>query len=90
MFWQSKSRCLMTDGLNPDPDLPDAFREAFRLHPAGAVIISADQGGQPVALTISSLISVSMSPPTVAFSLSAKSVLAPYPWRSRARRQASR
>jgi flavin reductase (DIM6/NTAB) family NADH-FMN oxidoreductase RutF len=63
----------MTDGLNPDPDLPDAFREAFRRHPAGAVIISADEGGQPVTLTLSSLISVSMAPPTVAFSLSAKS-----------------
>ena len=63
----------MNDSPNPDPDLSDAFREAFRLHPAGAVVISADQGGQPVALTVSSLISVSMAPTTVAFSLSAKS-----------------
>lgn len=63
----------MSDGWNPELDLSDAFREAFRFQPAGAAIISADFGGQPTALTISSLISVSTSPPTVAFSLSAKS-----------------
>lgn len=43
---------------------------AFRHHPAGAAIITADPGDGPVALTISSLISVSAAPPTVAFSLS--------------------
>ncbi|WP_430764358.1 flavin reductase family protein [Rhizobium sp. BR 315] len=43
---------------------------AFRHHPAGVAIITADSGDGPVALTVSSLISVSASPPTVAFSLS--------------------
>ena len=50
-----------------------AFFAAFRHHPSGVAIITADAGGGPVALTVSSLISVSASPPTVAFSLSASS-----------------
>lgn len=59
------------------PDLlSDAFRDAFRRHPAGVAIITADHGGQPVAMTVSSLISVSASPPLVAFSLSASSASA--------------
>lgn len=56
-----------------DPGLADSFREAFRCHPAGVAILTADPGDGPVALTISSLISVSVAPPTVAFSLSARS-----------------
>ena len=55
------------------PDLADAFREAFRHHPSGVAVITADPGDGPVALTVSSLISVSAAPPTVAFSLSMKS-----------------
>ncbi|WP_225029269.1 flavin reductase family protein [Xinfangfangia pollutisoli] len=54
-------------------DLSHAFRDAFRLHPAGVAVITADPGGQPVAMTVSSLISVSAAPPAVAFSLSARS-----------------
>jgi len=48
----------------------EAFRTAFRHHPAGVAIITGDAGEGPVALTVSSLISVSVAPPTVAFSLS--------------------
>jgi flavin reductase (DIM6/NTAB) family NADH-FMN oxidoreductase RutF len=55
------------------PTLTEAFFSAFRHHPSGVAIITADAGGGPVALTVSSLISVSASPPTVAFSLSASS-----------------
>lgn len=51
----------------------DAFREAFRCHPAGVAVITADPGERPVAMTVSSLISVSGAPPTVAFSLSVHS-----------------
>lgn len=54
-------------------DLSQAFREAFRCHPAGVAIVSADPGTGPIALTVSSLISVSAEPPLVAFSLSARS-----------------
>lgn len=55
------------------PALQSAFREAFRCHPAGVAVITADPGGKPVAMTVSSLISVSAEPPTVAFSLSSRS-----------------
>jgi len=56
-----------------DLPLPQAFREAFRCHPAGVAVITADPGTGPVAMTVSSLISVSAEPPTVAFSLSTRS-----------------
>lgn len=56
-----------------DQPLSQAFREAFRCHPAGVAVITADPGDQPVAMTVSSLISVSAEPPTVAFSLSSRS-----------------
>lgn len=58
---------------SPPATLTEAFFSAFRHHPSGVAIITADAGGGPVALTVSSLISVSASPPTVAFSLSASS-----------------
>lgn len=54
-------------------DLSTAFREAFRCHPAGVAVITAESAGRKVAMTVSSLISVSAAPPTVAFSLSARS-----------------
>jgi flavin reductase (DIM6/NTAB) family NADH-FMN oxidoreductase RutF len=52
------------------------LREAFRSHPAGVAIVTADPGGEPIALTVSSLISVSAEPPVVAFSLSTQSATA--------------
>jgi flavin reductase (DIM6/NTAB) family NADH-FMN oxidoreductase RutF len=51
-------------------NVTEAFLAAFRHHPSGVAIITADAGDGPAALTVSSLISVSLSPPTVAFSLS--------------------
>jgi flavin reductase (DIM6/NTAB) family NADH-FMN oxidoreductase RutF len=57
----------------PPDRLSRAFREAFRCHPAGVAILTAAPAGQPVAITVSSLISVSAAPPVVAFSLSAGS-----------------
>lgn len=53
--------------------IADTFRDAFRRHPAGVAIITAHTPDGPVALTVSSLISVSAAPPIVAFSLSAAS-----------------
>jgi len=53
--------------------MTDAFMAAFRHHPSGVAIITADAGEGPVAMTVSSLISISASPPMVAFSLSASS-----------------
>ena len=59
-----------SDAMNADATVTKAFLEAFRHHPAGVAIIAGDPGDGPVALTVSSLISVSVEPPTVAFSLS--------------------
>jgi flavin reductase (DIM6/NTAB) family NADH-FMN oxidoreductase RutF len=55
------------------PTITDAFLAAFRHHPSGVAIITAEGAEGPVALTVSSLISISASPPMVAFSLSAAS-----------------
>jgi len=59
--------------MNAPHPMTNAFREAFRRHPAGVAVITADPGDRPVAMTVSSLISVSAAPPVVAFSLSMKS-----------------
>lgn len=53
------------------------FREAFRQHPAGVSVITADATEGPVGLTATSVCSVSLDPPAVAFSLSALSTTAP-------------
>lgn len=53
--------------------LSNAFRRAFRRHPSGVAILTTQGQAGPVALTISSLISVSPEPPLVAFSLSSAS-----------------
>ncbi|MDH2327200.1 flavin reductase family protein [Cereibacter sp. SYSU M97828] len=58
--------------------LDEAFRTAFRLHPAGVSVLAADDGEGPVGLTITSLISVTSSPPTVGFSLSSMSSSSPH------------
>lgn len=51
----------------------DEFRHAFRQHPAGVAIITADAGDGPVAMTVSSLASVEIDPPTLVFSASGRS-----------------
>jgi flavin reductase (DIM6/NTAB) family NADH-FMN oxidoreductase RutF len=58
------------DATLEEPNVKAAFLMAFRHHPAGVAIVTGDPGDGPVALTISSLISISVAPPTVAFSLS--------------------
>lgn len=49
--------------------LVDDFKDAFRGHPAGVAIITAEGSDGPVGLTASSVSSVSAVPPIVAFSL---------------------
>lgn len=51
----------------------DTFKQAFRLHPAGVAVVTADPGDTPVAMTVSSLTSVSTEPPILVFSISALS-----------------
>ncbi len=49
---------------------PEKFRSVFRNHPGGVAVITADAGQGPVGLTATSVISVSVSPPLLVFSLS--------------------
>ena len=58
------------DAIDSTTAVTKSFLTAFRQHPAGVAIVTGDPGTGPVALTVSSLISVSVEPPTVAFSLS--------------------
>ncbi|WP_269092213.1 flavin reductase family protein [Arthrobacter hankyongi] len=55
----------------------EQFKAAFRNHPAGVAVVTADPGDGPVGLTASSVISVSANPPLLVFSLSAFSSAAP-------------
>ena len=57
----------------PSEQLSLSFRQAFRYYPSGVAVLTATGHEGPVALTISSLISVNASPPLVAFSLSSAS-----------------
>jgi len=50
--------------------LAEDFREAFRQFPAGVAVVTADIGEGPVAMTVSSLASVGLEPPSVVFSIS--------------------
>jgi flavin reductase (DIM6/NTAB) family NADH-FMN oxidoreductase RutF len=51
------------------PALAEAFRAAFRGHPAGLAIVTAAGPDGPVGLTASSVASLSADPPALAFSL---------------------
>ncbi|QWT24404.1 flavin reductase family protein [Subtercola sp. PAMC28395] len=55
----------------------DEFKNAFRDHPAGVAVITADAGDGPVALTATSVASVSAEPPLIMFSVSAISSSTP-------------
>ncbi|MFT3797321.1 flavin reductase family protein [Microbacterium sp.] len=52
---------------------PDDFKALFRGHPGGVAVITADAGDGPVALTATSVSSVSAEPPLLIFSVSALS-----------------
>jgi len=56
---------------------PDAFKAAFREHPAGVAIVTATSEGHSVALTATSVASVSAEPPLIMFSVSALSSSTP-------------
>lgn len=49
--------------------LPEQFKAAFRLHPAGVALVVGATPTGPVGLTASSVASVSASPPMLSFSL---------------------
>lgn len=48
----------------------EQFKGAFRNHPAGVAVVTADAGGGPVGLTATSVFSVSADPPLLVFSVS--------------------
>lgn len=52
---------------------PQSFKDVFRGHPGGVAVITADAGERPVALTATSVSSVSAEPPLLTFSISALS-----------------
>jgi flavin reductase (DIM6/NTAB) family NADH-FMN oxidoreductase RutF len=56
---------------------PDEYKTLFRGHPGGVAVITADVGNGPVALTATSVSSVSASPPLLVFSISSQSSAAP-------------
>ncbi|MHA7210038.1 flavin reductase family protein [Arthrobacter sp. MDT1-65] len=58
------------DHARPTADL---FKDAFRTHPAGIAVITAEGPDGPVGLTASSVSSVSAEPPVLAFSVSTAS-----------------
>lgn len=55
----------------------DEFKALFRAHPGGVAVITADAGNGPVALTATSVSSVSVDPPLLIFSVSALSSATP-------------
>lgn len=55
----------------------DEFKAVFRHHPSGVAVITADDGTGPVAMTVSSVSSVSAEPPLLVFSASSTSSAAP-------------
>ncbi|SDZ45555.1 flavin reductase family protein [Herbiconiux ginsengi] len=52
---------------------PEEFKGAFRSHPAGVAVVTAQGENGPAAMTVSSLFSVSAVPPLLVFSASALS-----------------
>ena len=56
-----------------ETSLARGFKEAFGAHPAGVAIITANSATGPVGITASSVASVSVDPPLLAFSLAAGS-----------------
>lgn len=56
---------------------PDTFKAIFRGHPGGVAVITAYGDDGPVALTASSVSSVSVDPPLLIFSVSDQSSAAP-------------
>jgi flavin reductase (DIM6/NTAB) family NADH-FMN oxidoreductase RutF len=48
---------------------PDVFRSVLRRHPAGVTVITLDAGAGPVGFTATSVVSTSLDPPLLTFSI---------------------
>ena len=66
--WRESSDLDRAEALSADD-----FRRAFREHPAGVALVTAEAGRGPVALTATSVSSVSADPPLLVFSISDQS-----------------
>jgi flavin reductase (DIM6/NTAB) family NADH-FMN oxidoreductase RutF len=67
-------RATPAEGVAAFPSLSaDDFKAVFRGHPGGVAVITADDGTGPVALTATSVSSVSADPPLLVFSVSSQS-----------------
>lgn len=60
----------MSIGHEAQPSVSDLFRHAFRRHPAGLAIISANGPNGPAGILSSSVASVSIDPPALSFTIS--------------------
>jgi flavin reductase (DIM6/NTAB) family NADH-FMN oxidoreductase RutF len=49
---------------------PERFKQVFRKHPSGVVVVTVDGGDGPAGFTATSLTSLSLSPPLVSFGIS--------------------
>lgn len=81
------NRLSPVDGVVPITHTPvtaEAFKQAFRRHPGGVAVITADPGDGPVALTATSVSSISAEPPLLLFSVSDLSSSTPGILRSQA------
>lgn len=67
----------VSSGQEAAPSTADRFIAAFGNYPAGVSVITADDGNGPVALTATSVCSVSVDPPLLAFSASSRSSSTP-------------
>ena len=56
---------------------PDQLKAVFRHQPSGVALVTADDGERPIAITVTSVISVSAEPPLFVFSASALSSSTP-------------
>lgn len=65
---------LNVDAAHVDPAVTAGmFKAAFRGHPGGVAVITADAGDGPVALTATSVASVNADPPLLMFSVTTAS-----------------
>jgi flavin reductase (DIM6/NTAB) family NADH-FMN oxidoreductase RutF len=53
----------------PEPVDPDLFRSALAGHPAGVVVVTAQDEHGPLGLTATSFVSISLDPPLVGFAV---------------------
>lgn len=72
-----KGSVTSDDFRAPESATVDEFKNVFRNHPGGVALITADDGQGPVALTATSVFSISVDPPLLGFSASAISSSTP-------------